>query len=918
MTRQKVSSQKTQPKNAPKVSQSKTSQSKNIPKAIQLDASPMWYQGAPPLEPTTATTVTSEKLSLLLERATSLHTNAVQSFQSTTTVTSSSSDYNFLQNILQTGTLSDRLSALTLLVQSSPLHNIKALEALKNMAERGKGKGGREESLKALRCIVDWWVGGGAPNRKLKYFRDQPLAHPNADDRHLVVWCFEDWLKKFFFSVLQLLEVLSADPLSYVRMQTLSLIFTLLKEKPEQEQNLLRLLVNKLGDSENSICSRTSYHILQLLQVHPSMKIVVTREITSLILRPTTSTPTTAAQNTHIRFNEDGSGPKSKGQAKPQPDLATKKHVNEHARYYATITLNQIMFLPNERDVALQVMDVYFRLFEDILGERRLADEHDDAPSKASQPSAKSKPKRKGKEVIGEGGFTEIEDANSKLVSAILTGVNRALPFAKLGAADASLNKHIDTLFFISHKSTFNNSLQALVLIQQISATLTNQPNTSTSTSQSKNISDRYYRSLYASLHDGRLTSSSKQAMYLNLLFRSLKADNNMERVKSFIRRFVQVLVSGGAGGNEFVVGGLYLLGEIFSTVPSLRDLLQGTSNPSDGEDYDPRKRDPQYSRPSSSPLFELLPLLYHYHPTISLHARQLFTCQPITSSADLNLNTLSHFLDRFVYKNPKKSKLKGASAMQPGASAADGISVKKTKGEIGGGVLPNEEKFRRKREEDVRVDEVFFHRYFSQMHNKSRAKKEKEEESDGGGEEDESEEGHSEVESVPASDVASNQDEDEEEQGSDLDEDAVWKAMQATMPDMSGDAELLSDPDEEDNLDLEGDDDEDSSASEEDDTGSHGDALSFAEGSDDDDLLAIDDIPGFIEYDGSDASADEGDPEDGNRDEEWGGISEGTDKRKRKEKDGDEKRKKRRTLPTFASYEEYAKMIEDGPEDDI
>jgi hypothetical protein len=51
--------------------------------------------------------------------------------------------------------------------------------------------------------------------------------------------------------------------------------------------------------------------------------------------------------------------------------------------------------------------------------------------------------------------------------------------------------------------------------------------------------------------------------MYLNLLFKSLKVDDNPERVKSFVRRFVQVLASGGAGGAEFVVGGLYLLGEV-------------------------------------------------------------------------------------------------------------------------------------------------------------------------------------------------------------------------------------------------------------------------------------------------------------------------------------------------------------------
>jgi len=111
----------------------------------------------------------SEHATGLFDRASALHAQAVLSFQSTSTVTSTKSEYTFLQKILQSGTLSDRLSALTLLVQSSPLHNTKALDALRSLAEKGKGKGGRGESLKALRCIVDWWVGGGAPDRKLKW-----------------------------------------------------------------------------------------------------------------------------------------------------------------------------------------------------------------------------------------------------------------------------------------------------------------------------------------------------------------------------------------------------------------------------------------------------------------------------------------------------------------------------------------------------------------------------------------------------------------------------------------------------------------------------------------------------------------------------------------------------------------------------
>lgn len=140
---------------------------------------------------------------------------------------------------------------------------------------------------------------------------------------------------------------------------------------------------------------------------------------------------------------------------------------------------------------------------------------------------------------------------------------------------------------------------------------------------------------------------------------------------------------------------------------------------------------------------------------------------------------------------------------------------------------------------------------------------------------------------------------------------------MQATIPREKGDEAFLEE--EED-----GDDDEvpsdldapgNSSVEEEEletdsDGNEFGDGVSLAEGSDDDDLVAMDDVPnGLIEYDGSHAATEQSD-------EEWGGVS-GGDKRKRKDK-GQAKRKKRKTLPTFATYEEYAKMIEEGPEDEI
>ncbi|KAG5646796.1 hypothetical protein DXG03_002173 [Asterophora parasitica] len=928
----------------------------SLPKSGSLGRAPfvsqpnaLWHTAIPQLSPPQAPLppITPGQLSTLTQKASELHSADTRAFQSSSSSNSSSSEANFLSKIIQSGTLSDRLSALTLLVQSSPVHNTKALETLKGMAERGKGKGGRDESLKALRCIADWWVGGGAPDRKLKYFRDQPLNHPAVTDEHLLIWYFEDRLKKYFFSILQILETLSLDPLPYVRTQSLTLIFGLLRDKPEQEQNLLRLLVNKLGDTEKALCSRASYHLLQLLQSHPSMKAVIVREIIALVLRPTAPTAVTpslpASTGKHIRFTDVEDKPKSK--SKPASNPGNKKTGgNAHAWYYATITFNQIVLTPGERDVALKLIDVYFEMFKELLGEdaesvedEEGADDVDGEVVKDKKGRVKvrnvkgKKGKGKGKvtEIKGAAGFAEVEDAHSRLISAILTGVNRALPFAKIDAGDIGLNKHIDTLFLITHTSTFNISLQALVLIQQITSSLSTSTSASSS-STSKSITDRYYRTLYESLHDIRLAASSKQAMYLNLLFKSIKADagnTDGERVTAIIRRFVQVLATGGGGATEFIAGGLFLLGELFSTIPGLRALINEPLKP-DAEPYDPRKRDPQYAHASSAPLWELTPLLHHYHPAVALHARQLLSSQPLTASADLSQNTLSHFLDRFVYKNPKKNKetdnaaavgkAKGASAMQPAASGIDGAGVKLLKGEVEGASLMNDESFLRRKEKDVPVDQMFYHKFFSRKSEKEKAKAAKAGKKKGEDSDEDSEAEDDEVEAADSDegeDVAGAQPAVDDEEDSDEEETEIWKAMKVSMPKVTGDdSDDLSDDEDDLPSDFEMDEDEGSAEDEENDDDA---VLSLVEDSDNEDLISLDgDVPdGLIEWDGSDVddAAEEAE-------EEWGGIGDDIDggKKRKREETSREKRKKLRSLPTFASYEDYAKMIEDGPEDDI
>ncbi|OBZ73206.1 Uncharacterized protein C4F10.09c [Grifola frondosa] len=907
-----------------------------------LEPTPQWYTALPALSPTSdpLPASTPAQLTSLTARAQDLLTTDAAAYQASAASTGASA-----------------LSALTLLVQASPAHNIRALETLRGMAERGRGKGGREEGLKAVRCVVDWWVGGGAPGRKLRYFRDQPLLHADVADARLLLWAFEDWLKKFFFSILQILETYSLDPLTYVRTQALAFIATLLRAQPEQEQNLLRLLVNKLGDTEKAVCSRASYHLLQVLQAHPAMKAVIVREVHALAFRlPASSAAAarTAAENAsapvhkHIRFDDDDEKEKAKGKAKEKEQEA--KHMerwNTHAWYYAAVTLNQVVLTPAEGDraVARTLIAIYFEMFQEILGSGRSQEVEGGADVDGHSEAAEGEDDGKA------AGFTEIEDASSRLISAILTGVNRALPFAKVdaGGGDAVFKKHIDTLFLITHTSTTTLAPAA------------------SSSSFATALTDRFYRTLYASLTDARLATSNKQAMYLNLLFKALKADRNVDRVKAFVRRFVQVLAVGvgGGGGVEFVAGGLYLLGELFSTTPELKGMLSisvSKKSAVEGEEYDPRKRDPQYAHASASPIYELVcrflqrihdaisirplliaPLLNHYHPTIALHARQLLTSAPMTATPDLSLNTLSHFLDRFVYKNPKKPKTKGTSAMQPAASGADGASgVKLVRGEVAGmGVPVNEEQFWRKRAEDVPVDQQFFYKFFVRKNEKERqmaAKVEKRKargdasHSEAESDDEESEDGGFELGSDSGAKAESDAVEvDEEGEGSDQEEAEIWKAMQATMPAELQDDDLMEDSDElpsglEDNDSdgfdqdedeaecLEEPEAEDKSAEGHAEEGDDNDDFSLVEASDAEDLLSLDaEVPmGLIEYDGSDAESDEGEGD------AWGGIGESATKKRKRDEDSGKRRKKLKSLPTFASYEDYAKMIEDGPEDNI
>ncbi|KAL8371011.1 hypothetical protein RB595_001048 [Gaeumannomyces hyphopodioides] len=778
-----------------------------------------------------------------------------------------------MMTIMASGTLSDKISALTLAVQESPVHNIKALESLLTMA----GKKSRSQAIAALGALVDL-LGNGVvlpSDRRLRTFSSQPgllgsLQQTSATSwkegqalprgltkAHLIMWIYEDWLKSAFFKLLQLLEVWSGDEIDYSRSRTLDFIFGLLRDKPEQEANLMRLLVSKLSDREGKIASRASYLLQQLVNTHPGMKPIVIRSIEHEVL------------------------------LRPGQNLRTK--------YHAINTLNQTILSTKEPETADNLVRIYFEMFLSLLrsGSLGIFDHLNNNTGEDSKPSPK-KPRGKKDRKPNEQGATNEQEVAQKLVSAVLTGVNRAIPFAMTN--ESTLEAHLDTLFRITHSSNFNTSVQALILIQQIAA--------------SKHLAvDRFYRTLYESLLDPRLMISSKQTLYLNLLYKALKDDVDVRRVKAFVKRMLQVV---NLHQPSFICGILYLVAELERAFPDLKTLLTDPEdNEDDGEEvykdadamdqdksaakadaikiamaYDPRKRNPEFSNAHRSCLWELVPYFSHYHPSVVVFANNLLVRQKSLPKPELANHTLIQFLDKFVYRSAKAAETKrGGSIMQPVmASGAAASAVSSGKGATKTPSTLNSEAFWKLKPQDVAPEDVFFHEYFTQVGKsgqKSRAAKREQHRAE--------------------------EEADDEEAGEDEAEDEIWQALVDSRPDIQGDDDGDADMGFSDgdsdlesllNMSDSGDDGDGS-----DDEGGAG--LKFLdEGSD-----------GGVEFNDFSDSEEEAGKEESAEDDDvpLGPVAQAKRERNKKSR---MRKKELKAMPTFASAEDYAAMLaqeEDG-----
>jgi ribosome biogenesis protein MAK21 len=314
--------------------------------------------------------------------------------------------------------------------------------------------------------------------------------------------------------------------------------------------------------------------------------------------------------------------------------LAHRPHLSSKALYNCIVFLNQLKLRNEVTDtgkgndalpLAVSLVNTYFRMFDVAMKKQ----------------------------------FDERVGMKSRLLSALLTGINRAHQF--LPDKDQGLDDHMDSLYNISHTAAPSASTQALMLLFHVSAG----PGVNRSSDSKLKQQDRYYRAVYTKLSMPSFLRGGKHlTMFFNLLYKTMKYDTDSRRVLAFTKRLLCTVAHSNA---SVTAASLFLLNELMKTHKQIAVCLNEIPVSDSGElSFDPSKREPRAAivpcgnnQLDSSdvvlPLWEICLTSKHFHPSVAKFATSLGVIE--YSGDPLRDFTLAPFLDKFSYKNPKVHK---------------------------------------------------------------------------------------------------------------------------------------------------------------------------------------------------------------------------------------------------------------------
>lgn len=477
----------------------------------------------------------------------------------------SKADADWFKTVLKSGTVGDRCSALTLAVQASPLHS---LEHLKSLGEMAKSKS-RHEALLALDAMRDLFTSTEGrilpPNRKLRYVHQQPgidkLENAELRRKCALLWYWEESLKAAYLEMIRVLEIIAQDPIGHSRQRACRVLFELLRANPyEQDSNVMSLLANKLGDSERILASRIPYYFTELVNAHPKVL--------------------TAGAIEHMRAIIDRSG------------------VTDRTRYYALCFLIQIRLTRGTPAITASLLQIYLGLFTKyILNNLEAVKGSNKKDAKRRlQKRIRHKQKKRGEAVEA----VEVPEEHARLAKALLTGINRAFPFASgagtelktllLGFAEPLLKMCAPSVAF----PTTVQALNLLLTLAPFEETLKGQVLKAFQT-----VLDEQDRLRQASASHGLFIRAFTRACGLLMEVNDRKS---LQTLMKSLLRFCLAIVS-----PAFVVASLGVLGSVLQRFPAMKSMINMAPE--------------TVENARTEGLYELIALSRHYQPRVRRYA---------------------------------------------------------------------------------------------------------------------------------------------------------------------------------------------------------------------------------------------------------------------------------------------------------
>ena len=314
----------------------------------------------------------------------------------------------------------------------------------------------------------------------------------------------------------------------------------------------------------------------------------------------------------------------------------------------------------------------------------------------------------------------------SRLLGALLTGVNRAHPY--LPEKDVGMEEHIDSLYRISHISPPSVSTQALMLLFHLAVGSKNDSDSiEGEKTQDSSRKDRFYRALYSKIGDPAMLVGRQLTLFFNLVYKGMKNDTNSLRVVAFGKRLLHVAFHYSP---SIVSGVLFLLSEVMKHQSALKNCAFSA----DGNQisFDPLKREPSSAffrsnffqdetekdnkeetgngiATTPANLWEISLTLHHYHPSVNKFSSSM--SEIVYGGDPLRDFTLVQFLDKFAFRNPKSSKKIGNKLMR-------GESIGERRSGLEGNhhalsSLPMNDPSLLKPNNKISEREEFFHKFF-------------------------------------------------------------------------------------------------------------------------------------------------------------------------------------------------------------